>query len=335
MKSKIIHVSVVVPTNEFWYHYKFGKIKDSFYNNKKSIDFNFDSFYFQESIKIKTLIDYMFYVKNKRRIIKLFKDKGNDLSIYTSQGNGFIKINDKESEFLIEISDMKRNTTKVIIPILKGININKLNQSQKFTDFNTKIVDEMDYNFDYGESSIQISKNSFLKDVELLIESNNDTIKIINPYVPLFKNIRISLLNKNQKKGNYLVNKNFDGDESFASVKMDKNNKFTVKTKSLGTYYIKNDSIKPSIKPLNFKNGDWVSTKKIMKFKIKDNESGIKKYNVKINGKWILFEYEYKKDELFYEFDSYFENNTKNEIEISVEDMVGNESKKTYTFFRN
>ena len=35
MKSKIIHVSVVVPTNEYWYHYKFGKIKDSFYNNKK------------------------------------------------------------------------------------------------------------------------------------------------------------------------------------------------------------------------------------------------------------------------------------------------------------
>ena len=28
-----------------------------------------------------------------------------------------------------------------------------------------------------------------------------------------------------------------------------------------------------------------------------------------------LFEYEYKKDELFYEFDSYFKNNTKNEIE--------------------
>ena len=65
---------------------------------------------------------------------------------------------------------MKRNTTKVIIPIIKGNNINKLNQSQKFTDFNTKIVDEMDYNFDYGESSIQISKNSFLKDVELLIK---------------------------------------------------------------------------------------------------------------------------------------------------------------------
>ena len=73
-----------------------------------------------------------------------------------------IKINDKESEFLIEISDMKRNTTKVIIPIIKGNNINKLNQSQKLTDFNTKIVDEMDYDFDYGKSSIQISKNSFL-----------------------------------------------------------------------------------------------------------------------------------------------------------------------------
>ena len=88
---------------------------------------------------IKTLIDYMFYIKNKRRIIKLFKDKGNDLSIYTNQGNGFIQIEDKESEFLIEISDLKRNTTKVIIPILKGIDINKVYYLTN--DYNNKTIE--------------------------------------------------------------------------------------------------------------------------------------------------------------------------------------------------
>ena len=60
-----------------------------------------------------------------------------------------------------------------------------------------------------------------------------------------------------------------------------------------------------------------------------------KNYNVKINGKWMLFEYEYKKNELFYNFDSYFINKKKNLIEVSVEDMAGNKSQKNFIFYRN
>ncbi len=49
----------------------------------------------------------------------------------------------------------------------------------------------------------------------------------------------------------------------------------------------------------------------------------------------MLFEYEYKKNELFYNFDSYFENKRENLLEVIVEDMTGNKTTKNYTFFRN
>ena len=75
--------------------------------------------------------------------------------------------------------------------------------------------------------------------------------------------------------------------------------------------------------------------KELIKFTILDKETGIKSYQVKINDKWILFEYEYKKNELFYRFDSYFKNNRENKIEIIVEDMVGNKTEKIFTFYRD
>ena len=117
--------------------------------------------------------------------------------------------------------------------------------------------------------------------------------------------------------------------------KLDNKNYFYHKTKSLGTYYVKNDSLNPSVELKNFKNNDWISNKNSIKIKILDKETGIKNYNVKINGKWVLFEYEYKRNELFYNFDSYFINKKKNLIKVSVEDMAGNKTQKNFTFFRN
>ena len=60
--------------------YKYSTV----YDNKENIEFNFNSFFFEESIKIKTLIDYKYYIQNKSRIVKLFKDHGNNLSIYSN-----------------------------------------------------------------------------------------------------------------------------------------------------------------------------------------------------------------------------------------------------------
>ena len=97
--------------------YKFS----SFFNENKNIEFKFDSFFFEESIKIKTLIDYEFYVKNKKRIVKLFKDSGNNLSIYNNNNSGIIEIKNPINEYKIEVSDFDGNKTVIIIPIKKTI----------------------------------------------------------------------------------------------------------------------------------------------------------------------------------------------------------------------
>ena len=307
----------------------------TYYNDKKIIDFEFESFSFEESIKIKTLIDYKYYINNKSRIIKLFKDKGNDLSIYSNNKSGYIDVENSPSIYTIIVSDLKGNKSIVKIPIIKSDLINDSLKSIKLFTSNKSINNKLDYNFKFENAEIKIAKNTFVKAVQLNIESLKDSIKIVNPEIAVFKNIKVNFFNKEKRKGNYLALRDNDGNESFASANLNSKNYFNHKTKSLGTYFVKNDSISPSIQLKNFKNNDWISNKNFIRFEILDNETGIKSYKVKINNKWTLFEYEYKRNELFYEFDSYFLNQTKNLIEVFIEDMVGNKTQKSFTFYRN
>ena len=311
--------------------YKYSTI----YENKENIEFNFNSFFFEESIKIKTLIDYKYYIENKSRIVKLFKDHGNNLSIYSNNKSGYINIEKDISLYQITLADLKGNKSTIKIPITKGDIKKSTLKKVNSNDLNTTINNKLNYNFEFENAEIKIAKNTFLKNVKLNIDTSIDSIKIINPEIAVFKNIKIYFLNKEKRKGNYLALKDNNGNESFASAKLNNKNYFYHKTKSLGTYFIKNDSLNPLIELKNFKNNDWISNKSSIKIKILDKETGVKNYNVKINGKWMLFEYEYKKNELFYNFDSYFINNKKNLIEVSVEDMAGNKSQKNFTFFRD
>ena len=311
--------------------YKYSTV----YDNKKNIEFNFNSFFFEESIKIKTLIDYKYYIQNKSRIVKLFKDHGNNLSIYSNNKSGYINVENDISLYQISVTDLKGNKSTIKIPIIKGDLTKSPLKNVNSTVLNTAINNKLDYNFEFENAEIKIAKNTFLKNVKLNIDASIDSIKIINPEIAVFKNIKISFLNKEKRKGNYLALKDNNGNESFATAKLNSKNYFYHKTKSLGTYFIKNDSLLPVIELKNFKNNDWITNKNSIKIKILDKETGIKNYNVKINGKWMLFEYEYKRNELFYNFDSYFINKKKNLIEVSVEDMAGNKSQKNFTFFRN
>ncbi len=311
--------------------YKYSTV----YDNKKNIEFNFNSFFFEESIKIKTLIDYKYYIQNKSRIVKLFKDHGNNLSIYSNNKSGYINVENDISLYQITLTDLKGNKSTIKIPIIKGEIIKSPLKKVNSTVLNTSLNNKLDYNFEFENAEIKIAKNTFLKNVKLNIDTSIDSIKIINPEIAVFKNIKISFLNKEKRKGNYLALKDNNGNESFATAKLNSKNYFYHKTKSLGTYFIKNDSLLPVIELKNFKNNDWITNKNSIKIKILDKETGIKNYNVKINGKWMLFEYEYKRNELFYKFDSYFINKKKNLIEVSVEDMAGNKSQKNFIFYRN
>ena len=70
-----------------------------------------------------------------------------------------------------------------------------------------------------------------------------------------------------------------------------------------------------------------------IRIKIKDNLSGIKKYEGKINGKWILMEYDYKNQKLIYSFDNSIKQGN-HKFDLTVADKVNNISKYSFDFKR-
>ena len=56
--------------------------------------------------------------------------------------------------------------------------------------------------------------------------------------------------------------------------------------------------------------------------KIEDEHSGIKDYRATINGKWVLMEYDYKKNSLVYDFSDGVIKNSENNLKIIVTDNM-------------
>ncbi|MBO2523980.1 MAG: hypothetical protein CW336_09065 [Bacteroidetes bacterium] len=70
-----------------------------------------------------------------------------------------------------------------------------------------------------------------------------------------------------------------------------------------------------------------------MKINIYDKESGINKYDIYLNDKWVVGAFDPKNDLLFYEVDEYLKLGN-NKMEIVVTDGVGNETRKIYNIIR-
>lgn len=110
------------------------------------------------------------------------------------------------------------------------------------------------------------------------------------------------------------------------------NNDFIeVKTRSFGTYVLRIDTIAPQIEGLNIYNGKTIGKQESIAFTIKDNFSGIESYRCLVDGKWILFEYDYKKARLTHYLDGTIAKG-KHNVTVQVIDNRGNKTLKTFSF---
>jgi len=91
------------------------------------------------------------------------------------------------------------------------------------------------------------------------------------------------------------------------------------KTRTAGEFYIETDTISPQIKLLP---RNKISKK--IQWKISDSQSGIKNYNLFIDQKWQLLEYEYKGSYVFFEPPTTLKGS--HHIKVVVMDRCGNEA---------
>ena len=95
----------------------------------------------------------------------------------------------------------------------------------------------------------------------------------------------------------------------------------------LGTFKIRVDTIAPSLSPLNFKNNSAVANKNRLTWKVAEYQTNLADYDLFIDGKWCLLEYESKGDFLFFDVPKGLTG--KHSIEVIVKDTCGN--KRSWT----
>ncbi len=307
----------------------------TFVNGSKNFELDFKRFSFDETKHINQLIDYNHFKTNRQRIQKLFRIN-NPLSIYKeTYKEGVLTVEDSTySVYKIKVSDFKNNTSWVTISVKGETNTTTpVSQETKtpyyiYADKNTTLKEK--------SISVDIFPDSFYEDFYMDFQVNADTLKLHKDVVPLKKSIKIaydiSKYNAEDKNKLFIARLSGYKKTPYYSFTKREGDTLTTYTKRLGTFALASDNEKPTITPINFKKGQWLSKYRYLKIKMDDDLSGISNYRATVNGKWILMEY--YKGTYTYDFNDGIVTDTKNNLKVIVTDNVGNSSTFETTFYR-
>ena len=305
-----------------------------FMDDKIISDYNYNNIKFDDSQYLNLLIDYKEFKSKKIRVQKLFNPNNSNISfIDKDEKNGKFSIEENKSyDLLIEISDFKKNTSRIEMKIT-GRETNFIHPTIE----GELILPENEYLFKFKDQTVHLKKNTFYYPTRLDVYKDHDSIKI-NPDISLFKkSFSIEFFadkyDSISKRQSFIARLNKKKKIAYSPTII-KDSIFISKSVQAGTYFLAKDSIPPKIKPINFKKNQWLSKSKFLKVKIEDDLSGIKSYEGEINGKWILFEYEPKNKNLTYNFNDLKFKSGKQDLKLKVTDNVGNESIFQTTFYR-
>ncbi|MFA5194528.1 MAG: M23 family metallopeptidase [Bacteroidales bacterium] len=294
----------------------------------------FDSISFDEGRYVNTLIDYNEYSLKDIRQVNTYKAPGNRLNIYKHYiGNGTLFFNDTNYHRIkITVTDFNENMASSEM-IVKSVTLTPPGKTQE-KNAGTLIHYGIRKHFEDKNLIIDIPPDAFFDSVYFdygstpqTKETYSDIYSIHNKFTPLFASVSIKI------KPNQTANSSMQNKLCIARVRNNsyeyinskwKNGFLCADIRQFGNYCIVSDTIIPEIKPekkyIKIKSGD------VLRFKIKDNFSGIGSYNLTMNGKWVLAEYDAKISMLTY----FVEDNHlligENELVLSVSDKLNNKN---------
>ncbi len=310
-------------------------------NGEEKFSYTFDKIDFRDGKKIDALIDYPTYREERIRIQKLFRDLDVDYSFLPKTASDGLVNFEKDRAYQIEIvvEDYTHNKTYISFYVEGKEDF----RSAPVVAMQNPIAIDKDYLFAFEQHEVYVPKNTFYQSIDLVINEKKDTLIIEEIPFPQRKGFELSVA----------IPKALDSIErqqlslAVYDPKEEKEEKqlryvWTAKKDSIlqtkyayaGQYVLTKDSLAPTIKPLNFKDQQWMSNYKFLEVEVDDGFSGIKSYRAKINGQWILMEHEPKDKTLIYNFADIEFDQTQLNFELEVEDQVGNRSVFNATIFR-
>ncbi len=306
-------------------------------NGDKIFQANFEKFSFSETRHLNQLIDYEYYSRYRSRVQKLFVEEGNPLSIYSNVSNqGYIDVKDSLSyNYRIRVTDFAGNERIVTIPIQGKMPQNMTAPEKIETDYFVSSAEATA--FEGNGIDVYIPKNSLYQDTFLDVVFENEKVKLHQDDTPIHSNITIgfdvSKYKPEDREQMFIARLSTSGNPIYSTTYKE-GDRFTTKTRTFGEYTLARDTNPPRVSAVNFNEGQWISNNEDLKVRISDDLSGIKEFRATVNGKFILMEYEYKKNLLTHNFSDGVITETENHLKVEVTDNVGNTTVLERTFFR-
>lgn len=306
-------------------------------NGRIYSDLEFDAFSFGETRYINTLIDYPYYARYKNRIQKCFRSPGNNLSLFNTLHNqGRLQVVEGMSyQVKIQVSDLAGNLALLRIPIEgRAMPVTEPKEEVKTPYF---IYADKPGSFNLDKAQVYFPAQSFYENTYLDLGSDSLTVHLHEPSIALHRNFTLTFDVSHlpvEDRRHYFIARLDENNRPQFQKTFRRGDTFTTRNRTLGRYTLARDTVPPKVKPRNFKEKQWLTNYRYLSLRVSDDLSGLASYSARLNGKWILLEYEPKNNTLTYNFDDRIQDERQCELQVEVTDNVGNSSTLVTTFFR-
>lgn len=311
-------------------------------NGTQVFSWKIDCIPFNKNRYLNSHIDYESYEANRTLYHKMWRDRGNELEIYDSdEKRGIFRI-DSGRVYLGELtlSDVNGNTSRLSFEIMGVSGALLPDEARNGVLFSLDSVNH----FTAPDFEISTPSGAFYEDLyfgyrktERLPGYFSGIHTIGDAKFPVHKTMQIRI--KTEGLPDSLADKAFIAEVDGLSLKRYaggtlKEGWMEAGIMNFGNYAVVTDTIPPVIVPLTIKN-NALTDPGVIRFRITDDLSGIKRYNGKIDGQWALFEYDPKYARLACTIDTTRTGTGKrHSLELEVSDMAGNLTIYRATFWK-
>lgn len=318
------------------------------HNGIYSIELKFDDkivytyvaerFAFDQTHAINAYIDYPELIRTHRWVQKCFILPGSKISLYPQSVNrGIINFNDNalhKVEYVVK--DVAGN---VSVLSLKVRSTETANKPPLLNPVGTRFHYDKKNEFSTTKVKVSIIPGNLYDDVDFVYAelpkragAISGTYSIHNRYTPIHDGYDL-WLKPDTTIGIYTNKAVIVSTTGICEGGFYQDGFIKTQARSFGDFYIKLDTVPPFIIPLNITNGKNMFKARNICLKIGDNLSGVNSYTGKIDGKWVLMEWDYKSKVLSYTFNADIKAG-KHIFELVVSDNKNNISNFTSNFYK-
>lgn len=307
-------------------------------DGKTVYTFTAERFAFDQTHAINAYIDYPEFLKTHRFIQKCFILPGSKISLYPQSVNrGIINFDDDalhQLEYVVK--DVAGNVAVLSIKVKSNHTVNNSSinkpsgtlfrycRENEFGNANVKVI---------------IMPGNLYDDVDFTYKAlpkKPGTYSVIhcihNRYTPVHDSYDL-WIKPDSSIGKYADKAVIVSTSGACEGGTYQNGYIKAQAHTFGCFYVRIDTVAPVITPINISQGASMANLKGIFLKIGDSLSGVKSYNGKIDGKWVLMEWDYKTKVLSYTFSTDIAAG-KHTFELNVSDNKNNNAHFTANFYR-